>query len=131
MTNGKTLILYMTPSGFLTVLWKNLFNERRDYEGSKILFDLHKKDEHWAWEYSGGIHIYRRRVFLLKVYLLSMKLGKYFHRSRLKVKGPADRLLKFTASLCGVLVLVCAIPIYALLLLLFRIVSSAVMFHRE
>jgi ribonucleoside-diphosphate reductase alpha chain len=59
-----------------------------------------------------GWHTYlQEKGFLLKAYLLSMKLGKYFHRSKLKVKEPAERLLKFMASLCGVLVLVCAILI--------------------
>ena len=67
MKNGKTLILYMTPSGFLMELWKNLFNVQRDYADSRIQFDLHKKDEHWAWEYSDGTRTYRRREFLSRV----------------------------------------------------------------
>ena len=64
MKNGKILILYMTPFGFLTELWKNLFKEPKVLEDSKTLYDLHRKGEHWAWESSVGIHISKRKVFL-------------------------------------------------------------------
>ena len=47
MKNGKTLILYTTPLGFLMELWRNLFKEPKVLEDSKTLYDLHRKGEHW------------------------------------------------------------------------------------
>ena len=131
MTNGKTLILFMTPRSFLTVLWKNLFKERKDYADSRILYDLHRRGEHWDWVSSDGIHISKKRVFLSKVYYLSLKLGKSFRRSKLKVKELPEILLKFMVSLCGVLVLVIATLTSVLLLPLLAIVSCREMFQQE
>ena len=116
MTNGKTLILFMTPLSFLTVLWKNLFKGRKDYADSRILYDLHKKGEHWDWVSSDGIHISRKRVFLSKVYYLSLRLGKYFPKLKSKVKELPWLLLKLMVNLCGVLALVCVILTCVLLL---------------
>ena len=124
MKNGKTLTLFTTPYGFLTVLWKNLFKGRKDYADSRILYDLHRKGEHWDWESSAGTLTYKRRVFLSKVYYLSLKLGEYFHKLKLKAKELPWRLLKLMVSLCGVLVLVIATLICAPLLLLSLTVSS-------
>ena len=131
MRNGKVLTLYMTPRSFLTALWKNLFKEPRDYGVSKTLFDLHRKGEHWVWESSDGIHISKRKAFLSKVYSLSLKLGRFFRRLKSKAKELPEILLRFTASLCGVLALVCVILICVLLLPLLVIQSLAGTFHRE
>ena len=131
MKNGKILILYMTPFGFLTELWRNLFREPKVLEDSKTLYDLHRKGEHWAWESLDGIRTYKRKVFLSKVYSLSLKLGRFFRKSKLKVKEPLERLLRFTANLFGVLVLACVILIFGLSLLLSVIVSSPAMFLLE
>ena len=127
MKNGKTLTLYMTPRSFLTGLWRNLFNEPRDYEDSKMLFDLHRKGEHWAWESSDGIRISKRKEYLSRVYYLSLRLGKYFHKLKLKVKEHLWILQRFMESLFGVLELVCVILIYVLLLLLLAIASLVAM----
>ena len=127
MKNGKILILYMTPFGFLTELWRNLFKEPKVLEDSKTLYDLHRKGEHWAWESLDGIRTYKRKVFLSRVYLHSLKLGRFFRKSKLKVKEPLEHLLKFMANLFGVLVLACVILIFVLSLLLSVIVSYPVM----
>ena len=131
MKSGKILILYMTPFGFLMELWRNLFREPKVLEDSKTLYDLHKKGEHWAWESLDGIRTYKRKVFLSKVYLLSLKLGRFFRKSKLKVKEPLERLLRFMANLFGVLVLGCVILIFGLSLLLSVIVSFPAMFLLE
>ena len=131
MKNGKILILYMTPFGFLTELWKNLFREPKDLEDSKTLYDLHRKGGLWAWEYLDGIPTYKRKVFLSKVYSLSLKLGRYFHKLKSKAKGLLGHLLKYTVNLFGALVLGCVTLILGLLLLLSVIVSSPAMFLLE
>ena len=130
MKSGKTLTLSMTLHSFLTELWRNLFKEPRDYADSKILFDLRRKGEHWDWAHLDGTRISKRKVFLSKVYLLSLKLGRFFRRLRLKVSELQWTLQRFMVNLCGVLVLVCVILICVLLLPLYLIVSLAVMFLR-
>ena len=131
MKNGRTLTLYMTPYIFLMELWKNLSNEQKVLEDSKTLFALHRKGVHWDWAFLDGTRTYKTREFLSKVYFLSSRLGKYFHKLRLKVKEPQEIWLKFMASLCGVLVLVCAILTFVLSLPLLVIVSLAEMFRQE
>ena len=123
MKNGKVLTLYTTPYGFSMALWRNLFKEPKDLEVLKTPFVLLLKDEHLGWVYSDGIRISKKMAFLLKVSSLSLKLGKSFRRLRSKVKELPEILLKFMASLCGVLVLVCVILIFVLLLPLLAIQS--------
>ena len=77
------------------------------------------KAERWALEYWAGIRTYKRKGSVSKVYLLSLKLGKYLVRLKLKVKELQWRWLKLMENLYGVLELVCVILIYALLLPLF------------
>ena len=92
MKNGKTLTLYTTLRGFLMGLWRNLFKEQKDLEVLKMPFVLLKKDERSDWVYLDGTRISKKRVYLLKVYLLSLKLGKYFLRLKSKVKEPQEIL---------------------------------------
>ena len=131
MKNGKTLTLYMTLPGFLMVLWRNLFKKQKALEDSKILFALRRKGEHWDWEYLDGTRTYKTREFLSRVYFRSLKLGKYFHKLKLKVKEPPGILLKFMANLYGVSALVCVILTCVLLLPLLVIVSLVGMFRQE
>ncbi len=130
MKNGKVQILYTTPLGFLMALWRNLFKDQKDLEVLKMRFVVLQKEEHLGWVYLDGTRISKKMECLLKVYLLSLKLGKYFRKLKLKVKELPEILLKFMASLCGVLVLACAILTFALLLPLYLIVSFRVMYLR-
>ena len=118
----------MTPRSFLMALWRNLFKEQKVYGDLKTLYDLRKKGEHWAWVSLDGIHISKKKVFLSKAYCLSLKLGKYLAKLKLKAKEPRWILLKFMVNLYGVLVLVCVILIFVLLLLLYLTASLAGMF---
>ena len=130
MKNGKVVTLYTTPYGFWMALWRNLFKEQKDLEVLKMPFVLLRKDEHSGWVYWDGTPISKKKLFLLKVSLLSLRLGKYFRKLKLKVKELQEILLKFMVNLCGVLALVIVILICGLLLPLFLIVSLAAMFLR-
>src|SRR5210317_911631 len=127
MKNGKTLTLYTTLSGFLMGLWRNLFKERKDLGVLKMPFVLLLKDERLGWVFLDGTPISKNLVFPLKVYLLSLKLGKYFRKLKSKVKELPDLLLKFMVNLCGALALVCVILICVLLLPLLVIQNFLVM----
>ena len=128
MKSGKTLTLYMTPRSFLTELWRSLFNEPKVSLDSKTQYDLHKKGEHWAWEYSDGTRTYKRKEFLSKVYYLNLKLGRSFRKSKLKAKEHQWILLRLMENLYGVLALACGILIFVLSLLLLVTVSLVAMF---
>src|SRR5210317_1703515 len=127
MKNGKVLTLYTTPLGFLMGLWRNLFKEPKDLGVLKMPFVLLQKDEHLGWVYWDGTPTSKKRAFLSRVCWLSLKLGKYFRKLKLKVKELLWTLLKFMVNLFGALVLVIVTPILGLLLLLCLIVSLAVM----
>jgi ribonucleoside-diphosphate reductase alpha chain len=116
---------------FLMALWRNLFKEQKDLEVLKMPFVLLQKDEHLGWVYSDGTRISKKRVFLLKVCLLSLKLGKYFRKLKSSLNGLVWLLLKFMANLCGVLVVVIVILTLGLLLPLLAIQSLAEIFPRE
>ena len=113
---------------FLDGVMEEFIQEQKDLEVLKMPFVLLKKDEHSDWVYLDGTRISKKREYLLKVYLLSLKLGKYFHKSKIEAKELQEILRKFMESLYGVLVPVCEILISALLLLLFLIASLVVMF---
>ena len=75
-------------------------------------------------------HVSPRKGYSFRRFtMLSLKLGKYFRKLKLKVKEPRETWQKFMASLYGVLGQVCVILIYGLLLLLFLIASLVVMFR--
>jgi ribonucleoside-diphosphate reductase alpha chain len=116
---------------FLDGVMEEFIQRAKGLRGFENAVRSAQKGEHWAWESLDGIHISRRKVFLLKVYSLSLKLGKYFRRLKSKVKELPGILLRFTASLCGVLVLVIVILICVLLLPLLVIQSLAGMFRQE
>ena len=131
MMNGKELTLYTTPRGFLMALWRNLFKEQKDLEVLKMPFVLLQKDEHLGWVYLDGTPISKKKVFLLKVCLLSLKLGKYFRKLKSKANELVEILLRFMVNLCGALALACVILTYALLLPLLVIQSLVETFRRE
>ena len=89
-----------------------------------------RKEELLAWESWAGTRTYKKKVFLSKVYLLSLKLGKYLVKLKLKAERASMDLLRLMENLCGVLELVCVILIYVLLLPLLAIVSLVEMFRR-
>ena len=119
----------MTPYGFLMECLKNLSKKPRGLEVLKIAFDLRSKDEHLGWVFLDTIHISKRMVFLLKVYLLSLRLGKFLVKLRLKAKGLHVILLRFLENLFGALAQVCEILTLGLLLPLYLIVSLVGMCH--
>ena len=88
MKNGKTLILYMTLSGFLMALWKNLYKERKGLRGfeNAVYVQLQKGR---ALGLGGPRMAYispRKRYSFRRFIMLSLKLGKYFHKLKSKVK---------------------------------------------
>jgi hypothetical protein len=118
-------------NGFLMALWRNLFKEQKDLEVLKMPFVLLRKDARLGWVYWDGTRISKKRVFLLKVCLLSLKLGKYFRKLKSSLSVLVWILLKFMANLCGVLVVVIVILTLGLLLPLLAIQSLAETFHPE
>ena len=82
-----------------------------------------------GWEYWAGIPIYKKKDYRLKGYLLSLRLAEFSLKLKLSLRELVWIWQSFTASLYGVLELVFAILIYALLLLLLAIVSLVAMFR--
>ena len=94
MKNGKVLTLFMTVYGFWTELWRSLYKELRAYEVLKTQSDQQRKVEHLDSASWAGTRIYRKKVYRSKVYLLSLKLGKFLVRLKLKAKELPWLLLK-------------------------------------
>ena len=130
MKNGKVLTLFTTVYTSLMESWKNLYSELKAYEASRIQYEQLQKVERLDWEYWDGILISRKKDYLSRGFYLSLKLGRFLVRLKLKVKELLEILLKYTVNLCGVLVLVCVILISALSLPLLVIRSLAGMFRR-
>jgi len=123
MKNGKTLTLYTTPHGFLMALWRNLFKEQKDLEVLKMPFVLLQKGEHWVG-CTRMAHVSPRKGIPFEGLLAQFETRKIFRQIKIESERASMALLRFMASLCGVLVLVCAILICVLLLLLLVIVKA-------
>ena len=90
MKNGKDTNLIYDAMWFLDGVMEGIYSKsQKDLEVLKMRSSA-QKGERLGLGVLGWHTYLKKRVFLLKVYLLSLKLGKYFRRLKLKVKELRD-----------------------------------------